>query len=284
MLTRLGIIGLGLIGGSLALALKRAFPDVYIMAMEVDGGVVDWATTHGMVDEWVHGHDGFRACDWVILASPTPTIPHHLWALNSIQGSSYILSDVSSVKSPILNACRDTQWRYPMVWMHPMAGKEVGGIQHADGRLLVNRPMLIMGDEGLAMTKVSNWVAKLPMTVVPMGLKEHDDVVGVASHWPYLMAMLTVRVAKKMGVAGLSDVVSSGFYDTTRVAASSADWGMGILTANQAVLRQAIHVLRQELMVLESDGGLSELQSDALKNWIKEGRDYRNGLFPIAPI
>jgi len=275
-LRQVGIIGVGLIGGSLALALKRSFPGVKIKGMDPQSA--ERAVSAGIIDEQVTTHDAFGGCDWVVVATPIATVADHLRAVDAQPLGHATISDVSSLKGPVCEGLSGYQWRHPMVWCHPMAGKEVGGLAHADGRLLHNRPMLLMGQDQEAITRVTQWVTSLPMTPVVVPLDAHDPMVGVASHWPYLMAVLTVQVAKEMGIPGLDEVVSSGFFDTTRVAASPPEWGKAVLAGNQAVITQLMTHLRDQL----DQVGHMMASPHEWEGWLQAAQAFRSQLFPVA--
>jgi len=275
-LKQVGLIGVGLIGGSLALAMKRAFAGIHIKGLDPISG--DRAVSAGIIDEQVSTHDAFCGCEWVVVATPMATIADQLRALDAQALGSCVVSEVSSLKGPVCEGLAGHHWRHPIVWCHPMAGKEVGGLAHADGRLLHNRPMLLMGNDQDAVARVTDWVTQLPMTPVVLPLAAHDQMVGVASHWPYLMAVLTVQVAQKMGIPGLDAVVSSGFFDTTRVAASPTEWGKTVLSGNQDVITQLMTHLRDELDQVTRMMGSPQ----GWEGWLQRAQTFRSQLFPVA--
>ena len=251
IVNRLTIVGLGLIGGSLGLAVKRRH-----VAKEVIGlsrhpatlrrarasRAIDWGTTR--VGEAV------READLIIVATPVDTIVPlaHRIATSMRPGS--VLSDVGSTKAAIVGALERTlPPRIAFVGAHPLAGSEQQGLSAAsptlfDGSTCVLTPT--MRTDRRALRRVDRFWSALGADVITMTPQAHDRLVARTSHLPHLLAY---ALTQAMTIAPLSRAPRS-FLDMTRIAKSAPELWDDIFLSNRAELLDALRRFEQERRAL----------------------------------
>jgi prephenate dehydrogenase len=237
---RIGIVGLGLIGGSIALRAKREWPTVHLAGIDNEA-VLATAIARGVVDTGHQAIGDLTDRDLVVLAAPVPAILTQLASCAQLPG---LVTDVGSTKRRIMMAARDAGLR-TFVGGHPMAGAAAGGVDRADGALFEGRPWMLV--EGAA---PSPDLHRLHAFVTGMGARPavitadtHDRTVAHISHVPQLLALsLMVTAGEAVGEAGLS-AAGPGFIGMTRLAASPFDVWQGILETNADYIAEAIRDL-----------------------------------------
>ena len=218
---KIGIVGLGLIGGSLAIALKGRYA-VKGLAHKAEDG--EYALSTGMVGELARGLGDFSDCAAVVICTPLSLVRETAERLVSLYPDK-IISDVGSVKGML------TGIKGRLIGGHPMAGTERKGVRAAKERLLENACYILTdynGDaEALAFMK--KLVADAGAIPVVMGAEEHDRLVGRVSHLVHMAAYCLVDAA----IEGDEEIVGSGFTDTTRVASSPPDFWNTVAALNR---------------------------------------------------
>ncbi|MCZ7543405.1 MAG: chorismate mutase [Anaerolineae bacterium] len=241
---RVTVVGLGLIGGSLATALHGQAarvtgvdPDPRAVEMAVERGIVDGATTDLEA--------GVRDASIVVLAAPVRAIIGLIETVGPLLPEGCLLVDVGSSKSAICAAMRNLPGHVMAVGGHPMAGKETPGLKAADGNLFVDRPFVLCpvrhGIPDLAEALVRA-VGAFP---VPLDAARHDRLTAAISHVPYMLSVSLVRMVAQVGLTDpwVWTLAASGFGDTSRVAASDVTMMQDTLETNRrAVLELARQV------------------------------------------
>jgi prephenate dehydrogenase len=276
---KITIIGCGLIGGSMALALKRRQPGYSIACLDLperipairEAGVADQVGTL----EDLSGHVPQSAL--VVIGTPVQSVLGIIERLRPFLCADTIVTDVGSTKNKIMS---EAQKLLPpgvhFIGGHPMAGSEHSGVEAADPLLFSDRvyalcpypdtpPDALISLMGL----VENLLA-IPITLDP---EEHDRIMAMVSHLPQLISVALMQAARAGDAehAMLDKLAGRGFLDMTRLAAS--DYGMwkGILATNQDAIRQAVDRFNKSLSML--NGGMSEAET-ALA-WEQAGRHRR---------
>lgn len=274
----LAIVGLGLMGGSMALAL-RPFVDK-ITAVEMDPATREYALKRGMVDRVTDDlKDGVSEADVVILAAPVRAI---LTMIRSRIGAylrmNTLLIDIGSTKEDICNAMAILPIGVQAVGGHPMTGKEQSGCEASDAALYVNRPFVLCPSRRTTpatLLRARMLVDALGAVPIEMDAHRHDRVVAAISHLPYLLsAALVATVAQE---AQTDDAVwtlaAGGFRDTSRLAAQDVQMMGDILGTNtQAVATLLayfrVHLANIEAMLISQD---SQQLADRLRP-VREAR------------
>ena len=235
---RVGIVGLGLIGGSIAWALRRRSPATRLVGVDRPG-VVAAAKAAGLIDDSAEAVDGLRDVDLVVLATPIPVIIESLDALSRM-GTRAVVTDVGSTKRHIVAAAAGAGLT-EFVGGHPMAGREQGGLAAADAALFEGHAWWLT--TGLAhadsISRVRAFVRSLGASPVEIDPERHDRTMAYVSHLPQIASTtLMAEVGAAVGPHGLAGA-GQGLDDMTRLAASSADVWAGILATNADFIAEA---------------------------------------------
>lgn len=280
MFTQLGIIGCGLMGGSFALALKRAGLVKRVVGYSKSPSTTERAKRMGVID--VAAESALLAVsgsDIVLIAVPVAATEATFRAIRHLVEPGVLFMDVGSTKRDVVDAARRMlrERIASFVPAHPIAGKEVSGIQHADAALFSGRQVIITP---LAQTspemvqKATDVWAAVGAQVLKMTAENHDAAFAAVSHLPHLLAFayFSAVVNQPAGRDFLS-LAGPGFRDFTRIAASSPETWRDILVANREEVLKQSQRFRQALDALEHV--IREGNADALEGLIRgpaEGR------------
>ncbi len=273
------IIGLGLMGGSLSLALKGQCarrvgvvrrPEVARHALSVQ--VADEASCDMPV--------AVRDADIVVLATPVRHILASIPGVAAYMRPGALLMDLGSTKAQVVQAMNALPPGIAAVGGHPMCGKEVGGVEHADASLFTGAPFVLTPaiyttEDAMALAR--EVVGAVGAHPVVLDAERHDRAVAAISHLPYLLA--TSLVHTEMEASRADDVTrtlaASGFRDTSRLAASQVEMMLDILLTNRETVYSALAVFEQKLSdvrtLLDNPAGLQE--------WMREAQCRRREMF-----
>lgn len=270
---RIGIAGLGLIGGSLALALRERH--------QIVGFDVDAATRRAATDARITVADrltGLLPADALIVATPLASVLPTLAELVPVAGDCVLL-DVSSVRAPVDAFAREQQGRARIVGMHPMAGRSARGFASASASLLAGHPFLVVptASSDARSMEVAGAIARDAGGVVTVcSASEHDRIAAVVSALPLLLAATLTVVAEDATGGRLADVAGTGFRDATRLALTPDDLATPLLTTNAAPVVVALARLRAALDELER--AIAERDASAIAAILDRARDARTEL------
>jgi prephenate dehydrogenase len=248
---RIAVVGLGLIGGSVALAARRAWPTALVIGVD-RRLVLEKAIGRHAIDVASEDLMIVSEADLVVLAAPVGQNLDVLAALPATVPGEATVTDVGSTKRAIVDASRVLPPRLRFVGGHPLAGAALGGIDHARADLFVGRPWLFAGGgDGEAGNRLSAFVTALgarPVVVPSAG--EHDRLVAFLSHLPQLAASaLMAVVGSHVGEAGLA-LAGRGLVDSTRLASSPPDVWRDVCRQNADEIGPALDDLIQTLRTL----------------------------------
>lgn len=273
---RICIVGLGLIGGSLALALRLAqrtavptfplhltivdtHPDTRVAAERLADVVTDDLAT------------GVAEAELVILATPVRAILYCLATLPVVRPSGLMILDLGSSKADICAAMDDLPPQFQAIGGHPMAGKEVAGFGAATPDLFQGQTFILcqtqrttLDIEATALALV-NRVRAQPLFLPPA---VHDDMVAAISHLPYVVAMSLMRTAASMADDRLWPVSSSGFRDTSRVSGTNPQMMLDVLLTNRTAVLTQIAAFQAQLTAVTHL--LQTADEPALAHWLGE--------------
>jgi len=280
MFNQLGVIGCGLMGGSFALALKRAGLVKRVVGYSKSPSTTERARKLGIID--VAAESALLAVsgsDIVLIAVPVAATETTFKAIRHLMEPGVLFMDVGSTKRDVVDAARRVlRDKLPsFVPAHPIAGKEVSGIQNADAALYAGRQVIITP---LAQTlpdlvqKATDVWSAVGAQVLRMTPENHDAAFAAVSHLPHLLAFayFSSVVNQPAGKDFLS-LAGPGFRDFTRIAASSPETWRDILVANREEVLKQSQRFRQALDALEHV--MREGNADALEGLIRgpaEGR------------
>jgi len=236
------IVGTGLLGGSIGLALRYAGFTGKIIGVARSESTRRAALEHHCIDQ--AGEDPVASVidsDLIILCTPVGTIPGLFDQLAEHVDPQAVITDVGSTKHSIVQAAH-AKLKHPgrFVGSHPMAGSETTGPENARADLFTGKPVIVTPDahtDADAVEQVETLWRALGMHVTRAGAKEHDQMVAHISHLPHALAVLLVIAAEEGG--GL-EVASTGFTDTTRIAGGDPELWADIFLDNAEPVVEAL--------------------------------------------
>jgi prephenate dehydrogenase len=282
MLRNVAIIGVGLIGGSFALALKRHSPATRIVGCDHDEENLNLAIRSGVVDSGatVEQIAADQTLQLIVLAVPVRAIPAVLVALAPGLPPQTVITDVGSTKGDVIAAARlalgDKFGQF--VPAHPIAGREHAGVGSADitlfdGKKVVLVPCTETIPAAQALVNAA-WV-DCGATVTTMSAADHDRVFAAVSHLPHLLAFTLVdELASRPDAKVFFEHAASGFRDFTRIASSSSEMWRDIALNNQVAVLQEIDRYREHLEALRD--ALSRRDSAAIEALMRRAQEARN--------
>lgn len=283
MFEQLGLIGCGLMGGSFALALKRAGLVKRAVGYSQSPSSSERALQLGVIDEAVPSALlAATGSDIVLVAVPVAATEATLQAIQPMVTPQMLIMDVGSTKGDVLAAAKRALGEHigTFVPTHPIAGKEMAGVEHADAKLYQGCQVILTPTEQTQSSHLKQaldvWQA-LGCQVVQMPPEAHDAAFAAVSHLPHLLAfaMMNAVSGQPQGQEFLS-LAGPGFRDFTRIAASDPKVWRDILLANrQELLAQSQHFQAQlqnfESLMAQGDGAalqaLIEQASTARSQW-----------------
>lgn len=275
------ILGTGLMGGSLGLALRRARPDVVVTGYDADPTALRGALQRGAVTSAASdAAEAVAGAAMVVLGVPLDAAPQLLEAIASEVEDGAVVTDLGSAKAMVVEHGR-RHFGARFVGGHPMAGSERHGIEAAEVDLYENAWWIVTPTtetSAEAYRAVADMASVVGATPVALDPGTHDALVARLSHLPQLVASALVDVAASSGdkesVLGLA---GPGFRDVTRIAASHPDLWVTIVGANEGAVLEAIGGLRSRLAQLEED--IAEHRWEELRSWLAGARAARLELF-----
>jgi len=248
----LAVIGVGLIGGSLALALKSKNAVERVIGVGRSQANLDEALRLGVIDE-VATVEQVAKSDVIFVATPVAQMPVIFALLSSRLGPNTVITDGGSTKQDVIAAARDNLGRRfaQFVPAHPIAGTERTGAAAAFPTLYESRKVVLCAGAEThadAVQRVATMWQTTGAIIHRMSAAEHDDVFAAVSHLPHLLAFALVDMLAGMTRADqYFNYAASGFRDFTRIAAGSPEMWRDISVANRAALREQLGAYRKRL-------------------------------------
>ncbi len=234
----IGFVGLGLIGGSIAKALKKNSENLRITAYDTNADTLSLSVKDGVVDTATSEiNHAFSDCDYIFLCAPVQKNDENLLAVKKIISNNCILTDVGSVKTNIHEHIKAAGLEKQFIGGHPMAGSERFGYQNSKASLLENAYYILTPTEETTDEALEQYRSLVIQTgAIPLILdyKQHDYVTAAISHLPHVIAASLVNLVhdsdSKEGIMKM--VAAGGFKDITRIASSSAQMWQQICLTN----------------------------------------------------
>lgn len=250
---RIAVVGVGLIGGSIALAVKRRWPAATVIGIDRPS-VLDVARRLTVIDQGSETLDGVAGAQLVILAAP---VLQNAAALSELpdRADCAVVTDVGSTKRSILEAARGLPPRLPFIGGHPLAGAAAGGVEAARPDLFTDRPWLLTRSPSTtdaALDSLTAFVSGLDAVPHIIEAAEHDRLLAFLSHLPQLAVTALMHVVgEHTGADGLA-LAGRGLHDTTRLASSPASPWRDIVASNGDNIEAAIDAMISALETLKS--------------------------------
>ena len=276
----IGFIGLGLIGGSIAKAIRKYHEDYRILAYDQNRETLATAVSSNMSDAVCEEHDErFKGCDYIFLCAPVEYNVKYLEYFKDNIGPDTIITDVGSVKGIIHKEVERLGMEARFIGGHPMAGSEKTGYAYSSDHLIENAYYILTPSEEASLDKISRYselvssIGALPMILTA---QEHDYITAAISHLPHVVASSLVNLVQKLDSSDehMKSIAAGGFKDITRIASSSPYMWQQICLENpdniSKVLDEFIRLIVQAKYLID------QKDSNGLYQMFSSSRDYRN--------
>ena len=276
---KIGIIGLGLMGTSLALALKKYLPGVMIAGSDQNQRHLEFNLANQTVNQQL-SNDNLGQMELIFVATPVNSTISILGQIkDKINGTKTIVTDLGSTKGEI---CRSVKKLYPELMFiggHPMTGKENSGPGAAEADLFVDKSyILTTGAEPFIEQKLTPLLKKIGARIVFLDPAEHDEMVAITSHMPQLLAtaMINQLFEFKEYFPQIQALIGRGFLDLTRIAASNPRMWTDIYRSNRVnllkTIDQMVTILQHYRKIIQTDN------EEAIYDFMTRGREGRLNL------
>lgn len=285
---RILIIGLGLIGGSLAKALKTRAKPSHIAAFDVNRKALETAESSHWIDEAVDRLEtGIPRADLVVWALPVGKICAGLKEYAGSFRPGQVVTDVGSVKRQIMDAAKALPGKTHFIGGHPMAGKEVPSWAASDSDLFYQRPWVLTPDESKtcsedyqqALRELESLILTIGAIPVSMHAAEHDKSAALLSHLPQLISSCLMNtVGTLIDELPTKDLLAAGgLRDTTRIAGSNPQMWQEIYEANREELIGLIEIYEEQLKAAKKC--LVQNDFKGIYNLLQRAQKYRNSIW-----
>jgi prephenate dehydrogenase len=271
---KIAIVGLGLMGGSLALALKGKCAALY--GIDSDHATLKLSLDKKIVDS-AHADPAtlLPQADLIILATPVPAIIRLIQKLPSLTNRACMVLDLGSTKSKIVSAMDDLPSHFDVLGGHPICGKEKLGLENADALLYQNAPFVITPLERTtlrARTAIKHIISVIGARLIEMNAEDHDRALAFTSHLPFLISSALALTIPQENAR----LIGSGFRSTARLAATPGSMMLGVVQSNRENILNALHHYQHQLSILES--ALISNDESALESTLHSAQSRYQGI------
>lgn len=281
-LKKIGFIGLGLIGGSIAKRLKTLYPQLILIAMAGHRSTVEQAYAQNLIENKEPcSVEDFYDCDYIFLCTPVQKNIEYLRQLKGKIAKHCIITDVGSVKTDIHREVTALGMEDQFIGGHPMAGSEKTGLSNANEYLLENAyyiitPTASSSDDAVAAFR--DLVASLGAAPLILDYEAHDYATAAISHLPHVIAYSLVNLVQESDDEHetMKTIAAGGFKDITRIASSSPVMWENICRSNREQLLKLMDAYIKSLGKMRDDIACED--SEALLTAFHSAKDYRDSI------
>lgn len=279
---KIGFIGLGLIGGSIAKAIRQYYPAYEIVAFDKHKETLALATQESIIDVAATTIDSnFHNCHYIFLCAPVSYNTAYLKQLQEFLHKDCILTDVGSVKTNIHKEVEKLHLESYFIGAHPMAGSEKSGYINAKSMLIENAYYILTPTAAVSDEKVEayrQFVETLRALPVVLDYQEHDYVTGSISHLPHIIASSLVNFVRDTDTKEelMKQLAAGGFKDLTRIASSSPTMWQQICLKNKEHISTILHTYIQSLSSAKKL--IDTENTQGLYDFFDTSRNYRNSM------
>jgi cyclohexadieny/prephenate dehydrogenase len=286
-IAKVAIIGLGLLGGSIGLAVKEFLPGVTTTGFDMEPGVRVRAGQRGLVD-MVCGDaaEAVHDADLVIFCVPVGAIPDAAAQIKGSLPANAIISDVGSSKQTVSEALRAALPDHTIIPAHPVAGTERSGPEAGFATLFQHRWCILTPEPDAptqALDDVRKFWEEIGARIEIMDAAHHDLVLAVTSHIPHLIAYTIVGTASDLEDVTRSEVIkysAGGFRDFTRIAASDPTMWRDVFLHNRGAVLEMLGRFSKDLAEMQQ--AIQSGDGDALFDLFSRTRDIRNSIIEMG--
>jgi prephenate dehydrogenase len=278
----IGFVGLGLIGGSIAKAILKVYPNTRILATASRESTIEAAFEERLIDNngLLKIHQ-FGQCDIIFLCSPVKINCDYLRNLKDVVKPDCIITDVGSVKGDITAVARELKMTNQFIGGHPMTGSELTGLEHSDALLLENAYYILTADPELnqdTYNEFGEYIKSLGAIPIKLTPEEHDEATAAVSHLPHVIAASLVNLVQDTDDERTikKTIAAGGFKDITRIASGSPTMWQHIFLSNKDAVLKLIDSYKDELDKFRTAIANSDAD-EIIKLWSKS-KDYRDSI------
>ncbi|MCX7726341.1 MAG: prephenate dehydrogenase/arogenate dehydrogenase family protein [Chitinispirillaceae bacterium] len=277
---KVGIYGLGLLGGSLAMALKKFLPTSHIYGYGRNKEKLKDALERGIID--LYGDENseeLKELDFFIIGTPVGMIAKIFSSYMEMLSDKVIVMDVGSVKREVINSVSIVNSkRLKFVGTHPMAGGEKSGIEYAKAELFVNKTVAIIEDgceDKEVLFRASDFWKTLGAITIFLSAELHDRIVAATSHLPHLVSSLLCNLLSNHQLAEncFFNLYGNGLLDTTRIAQGDPEMWTDIILYNKDNLNELLGEMSDELLKVKNI--LENSDKEKLLHFLRKGKIFR---------
>lgn len=279
---RLAVVGVGLIGGSFALALRKAGLVDHVVGIGRDPANLQRAVERGVIDAVATLDEAARSADVVLLATPVSSFPGLFSDLAPVLKPGCLITDVGSTKRDVIGAAQRTLGEHfsRFVPAHPIAGAEASGVAAARADLFQRRQVVLTPTPEIdpeALERVRDLWTACGARTSTLDAGDHDVIFSAVSHLPHVLAFALVEMlGRRPNASELFSFCGSGFRDFTRIAASSPEMWRDIALANRDMLARDIDDFAAALEALKA--ALNANDAAALERLFTAAQESRSKL------
>lgn len=280
---KFGFVGLGLIGGSVARAIRESIPDAVIVAYDTYGPVLDSALSEGIINKASYEIDNnFNNCDFIFLCAPVTGNEDNLKKIIEHVDDNTILTDVGSVKGNIHKALDSVNFNKCFIGGHPMAGSEKYGFENSDsaiikGAFYILTPGKYCNNEQI--NKYSSLISSIGCKPTILDYEKHDRSTGVISHIPHVISASLVHflINQDDDEKTMKMLAAGGFRDITRTASSSVKMWEDICITNSDIICDLLDDYIDELKEIRET--IKSKDKAKVAKFFSEAKEYRDFLY-----
>lgn len=281
-IAKIGIIGLGLIGGSLAKTIRLRIPDTTIYAIDTNPETLHAALKDQTIQQaFTEISDVFFTCDCIFLCAEVQNNIELLEKIKHHIRPETILTDVSSVKEEVIHTIRKIGLSSHFIGGHPMAGSEKSGYENANAYLFENVYYLLAPEAAVPENTVScftGFLKKLQVIPLVLSAEYHDYSTAAVSHFPHILAAGLVNMVKDIDDQDetMKHIAAGGFKDITRIASSSPEMWRQICLTNKTQIIKMLHLFQNSLQEIETM--LETESSEPIYSFFESAKEYRDSM------
>lgn len=281
-LQKAGFVGLGVIGGSLAKAIRQYYPECQIVAFDKNKEALALAIQEGTIHVSCSAIDeNFKNCDYIFLCTPISYNNAYLSQIKEFLTPGCILTDVGSVKTSIHEEVETLDLEEYFIGGHPMAGSEKSGFSNSKPHLVENAYYILTPSKKASSEMVERYrefVTSIKALPLILDYHQHDHITGAISHLPHIIAASLVNYVKNSDTQDelMKHMAAGGFKDITRIASSSPVMWQQICLKNKDNISSILGEYIQ--MLEEAKASIDRSDDKELYHIFESSRDYRNSM------
>ena len=283
----IAIIGLGLIGGNIAIDVHRKFPKSRVLAFDTDSKSLDFAESNQIIDQGFNKLEQMLQClqtkDLLIVAVPPRVVLKYLEIIDTFVARGFTTTDVASFKGEVVKGASllSSEFQKSFIPGHPIAGSEKNGVQNSRSKVFNKQKVVLTPLEGhldFHYDKVKFFWQTLGAEVIVMDASLHDKIFALTSHLPHILAfnLLNLLLKQSQNTPCLLDFPAGGFRDFTRIGGSNPTMWSQICVANAKLVNVAIDHFIQSLMDIKTMSTSGD--TEALEHFFDSAKDMKNKL------